>query len=79
MALSRPCVAFDAGGAARQLADTGRVVPSGDLDGFADAILGLLDDPSLRQTLGDQARQRVDHHFDRTAFAQAVHRLVGDA
>lgn len=42
---------------------TGLLVPSGDLTALADAIAKLASDPSLRQQLGSQARERTAREF----------------
>ena len=63
MALERPIVAFDAGGAREQLDDTGVLVPLPDVDAFAEAVIGLLDDAGARRELGASARRRVDREF----------------
>lgn len=42
---------------------TGLLVPSGDLTALADAIAKLASDPSLRQQLGSQARERTVREF----------------
>jgi glycosyltransferase involved in cell wall biosynthesis len=72
MALGRACVAFDAGGAARQLGDSGVVIPPGDVDAMAGAVLALLNDPARRSRLGAAAHERVRAHFDLAAFASQV-------
>ena len=42
---------------------TGLVVPPRDSETLRRAIRQLLDDPSLRQTLGEAGRKRVELHF----------------
>jgi glycosyltransferase involved in cell wall biosynthesis len=41
----------------------GLVCPPGDSPGFAQTILKLIDDPSLRETLGEQAARRAKEQF----------------
>jgi glycosyltransferase involved in cell wall biosynthesis len=79
MALERPCVVFDAGGAVDQLGDTGVVVPSGDLDAFAAAVVDLLDDPRRRARLGHQAHARVRANFDHARFVDLVDDIAAGA
>ena len=42
----------------------GVLVPPADHVALADALARLLDDPGLRQRLGEQAREKVVTHFD---------------
>jgi len=79
MAAGKAIVACD--GSAKGLVDgrTGRVVPGGDVDAFADAIAALLRDPAERARLGGAARAAVEdpapweHVLDRI---EAIHRHV---
>jgi glycosyltransferase involved in cell wall biosynthesis len=41
----------------------GLLVEPGDEQGLAQALIRLLDDPGLRQTMGMQGRQRVETRF----------------
>ena len=63
--LRRPCAGADVGDSAYIVADTGRVVSSGDMEGLAHAIGSLLETPAegLR-ILGARARARVAEHFE---------------
>jgi glycosyltransferase involved in cell wall biosynthesis len=79
MALERPCVVFDAGGAVDQLGDTGVVVPAGDLDAFARAVVELLDDPARRTRLGHRAHARVRANFDHPRFVDLVDEIASGA
>jgi len=45
------------------LADSAVLVPVGDVDACAQAVVGLLKDPLRARELGAQARQRVLAHF----------------
>jgi glycosyltransferase involved in cell wall biosynthesis len=42
---------------------TGLVVANGDVNGFADAVLRLAGNPSLRDALGTRARETVEREF----------------
>lgn len=68
-----PLVSTDVGGVRDMLRDgeTGFLVTPDDLDGFADRLAVLADDPKLRRRLGDQGRAFVVPRY-------AIERLVGD-
>ncbi|MFW6058695.1 MAG: glycosyltransferase family 4 protein [Phycisphaeraceae bacterium] len=59
MAAGLPVISF--AGSAKDITDgeLGRIVPNGDVDGFAAAIAELLDDPAKAQRIGDNARAYV--------------------
>jgi glycosyltransferase involved in cell wall biosynthesis len=61
MSMGLPVVGWAAGNLP-SLADDrveGRIVPEGDVDGLAKALLELVDDPELRRRMGDAARKRA--------------------
>ncbi|MHB1934963.1 MAG: glycosyltransferase family 4 protein [Acidobacteriaceae bacterium] len=65
MASGVPSVATDVGDCAYIVGDTGKVVPPGDMSGFAKSLEGLLAMPmSQRARLGEHARARVAEHFE---------------
>jgi glycosyltransferase involved in cell wall biosynthesis len=66
MALGRPVVATDVGGTAEAVVDgrTGFVVPPGDADPFAHALLKLAADPTLARRLGEAGERRQRERFD---------------
>lgn len=76
MLLGRPVVAFDVGGVAHQLGPAGVVVPAGDVDGFARAVLDLAADPEERARLGAAARERAEELFSTRAFGAGVERVL---
>ena len=43
---------------------TGYLLPERDVDGLADRIISLIDQPEMIQTFGSQARQRIKQYFD---------------
>jgi len=64
MLAARPVVAFDVGGVAELLgADSGAIVPFGDVEVMADRVRQLLDDPVRARDLGRRARERVLREF----------------
>jgi glycosyltransferase involved in cell wall biosynthesis len=65
MATGVPCVSTDVGDARSLIADTGRVVPTGDTLRFAAALLELIELPEdRRRSLGCAARARMEAEFD---------------
>jgi L-malate glycosyltransferase len=60
-----PCVATRVGGNAEALNESvgGFLVESQDADGMADRLIRLLNDPKLRRTMGQAAREAVESRF----------------
>ena len=75
-ACGRPVVVGDSGGARESLVDgeTGLLVDGGQVDGVADAVGGLLDDPDRARAMGAAGRERVlrDHTWPDIAARLAV-------
>jgi glycosyltransferase involved in cell wall biosynthesis len=73
MALGKPVVATDLGGAPELVRDeqTGFLVPPGDPDRMADAIAALIDSPERRASVGRAAFDEATARFDVQAFADA--------
>ena len=65
LAIGKPCVSFDIGGAAEVVIpdQTGYIVTPGDAAGLAAAISRLLSDPQLRARMGEAGRRKVDPMF----------------
>jgi glycosyltransferase involved in cell wall biosynthesis len=51
---------------------SGLVVPPGDVDALAEAVIGLLQDPDRRRRMGQAGRERVLAHFDVRAMGRAL-------
>ncbi len=64
MAYCLPSVSFDLAETRVSAGDTALYAPSGDLEGFADAVERLLDDDELRVSMGLAARDRVVSQLD---------------
>jgi glycosyltransferase involved in cell wall biosynthesis len=60
-----PAVATEVGGTSEIVESgvTGTLVAGGDIEGFASAVLHLLEDPTLRSRMGDAARERARAQF----------------
>lgn len=74
MAMARPVVASAAGGVPEIVLDgeTGLLVKPGDVEGFAAAILSLLQDPERAAALGRAGRRRVEERFTLQHHARQV-------
>ncbi|MDE6377231.1 MAG: glycosyltransferase, partial [Duncaniella sp.] len=70
-------VATDSGASEELLQDhsTGLLYPAGDIEALTQRLHLLLDDVSLRLSLGNAARQYALSHFTSRANSQAVHNL----
>jgi len=66
MAHGKPVVATRVGGIPELISDgvTGFLVDRGDTPAMSDRILKLLDDPELRDRIGDTGRASVTRKFD---------------
>ncbi len=60
-----PCVVADTGGLPESVVDgeTGYVCPPTEIDGFFGCITKLIDDPALRELMGNAGRRRVEIFF----------------
>jgi glycosyltransferase involved in cell wall biosynthesis len=70
MACGVPCIATDVGDAARIIDSTGRIVPPGQPDAFAAALVEMACATTDRISLGQLARQRIADHFALTSVVQ---------
>jgi glycosyltransferase involved in cell wall biosynthesis len=79
MAAGLPVVATDLGGASEQIVDgvTGRLVPPGDAEALAAAILACACDSDLRARYGASARDQIATHFDVGRMIQDYRRVLG--
>lgn len=76
MACGLPCVVTDVGDAAGIVGDTGLVVPPGDPQALAKAMLALCEMPDVeRRQLGAAARQRVLSRFTLDRMAAGFRRV----
>lgn len=73
MAGSRPVVATDAGSNAEIVVDgdTGLIIPSGDFEALAAAVLRLVRNRKMAVAMGEAGRKRVQEKFD-------LHRMMRD-
>jgi glycosyltransferase involved in cell wall biosynthesis len=80
MAGGKPVVATRVGGVADLVEDnvTGMLVPPGDREALAKALLVLLGDPALRARLGERARSAVYPRFDIRTLVSNLERLYAE-
>ncbi len=77
MAASKPVIATRVGAVPRMVVpeQTGLLLPPGDTEGLAGAILWLLENTALARQLGENGCARVRHHFSATVMAAAYVRV----
>jgi len=74
MAMGKPVVATRAGGPLDIVEDgkTGFLVPVGDAEALAGAVIRLLGEPGLRDDMGTAGRGRVEKHFSSSIYAEKM-------
>jgi glycosyltransferase involved in cell wall biosynthesis len=78
MALARPVVTSDVGGAGEAVSDgeTGIVVPPGDVAAAAAALAALAADPARARAMGEAGRARQRERFDGEAMVEGYWRAL---
>lgn len=78
MALSRPLLATRVGGIPDAITDgrTGKLVPAGDTDAFAEALVELARAPAIRRSMGVAARSVYQNRYTLEATANAYAELL---
>jgi glycosyltransferase involved in cell wall biosynthesis len=76
MAMGLPIVSFIGSGRHLIDGDTGLLVENGDIEGFADAILRLLEDPELAHRLGEQGKRMILKKNDWTQSSALLERVL---
>ena len=81
MACGLPVVATAVGGNGElvQAGRTGVLVAAGDVDGLAQALLQLHDDPQRQQAMGAEGRREVERRFSMPAMVGAYQALYDQA
>ncbi|GMQ30204.1 glycosyltransferase family 4 protein [Algoriphagus confluentis] len=74
MAAGKPVIATKSGGASEMVleGETGFLIPIHDISAGTEAISQLIDNPSLRKTLGESGRKRVLESFSLESFEQKI-------
>jgi glycosyltransferase involved in cell wall biosynthesis len=81
MALGTPCVGARISGIPEALLDgqTGMIVEPGDAEGLATAISSLLTDSHLRIHIAEQARRRIETHFNIKSNCARLRHIFGES
>lgn len=76
--LGKPILAFDVSGGAKEFIenDCGVVVPYQDVNAMSKAAVELLSDSNLRYQLGQQARHKVQTHYDLSTIAPQIAEVI---
>lgn len=79
MALSRPVVASKVGGIPDAITDgrTGLLIPTGDSEAFADALVVLTSDPDLRRSMGEAAQIDYRQRYTLETMAERYGEVLG--
>jgi glycosyltransferase involved in cell wall biosynthesis len=64
MATGVPVVSTSVGSIPELVGEGGVICAPGDVDGLADALGSLLEDPARRRAMGDAGRARAEEHYD---------------
>jgi glycosyltransferase involved in cell wall biosynthesis len=75
MACGLPVVSFDFKCGPRDIIDhakNGLIVPNGDIQGLADAMIRLMNDDALRQEMGMNARQVVETYSEEAVMKKWI-------
>ncbi len=77
MSIGKPSVGTDTGGVPEVVKDgcNGYLVPAGDSEKLAGAILKLISEPELRKTMGDMGKKLADGNFTAAAMAKGIEEL----
>jgi len=81
LAAGLPVIATDVGGVSEQIIDgvNGRLLPPRDVRAFAQAMVGLANDPKLREAMGNAAREHVRRHFSMEQMTAEYLRIFNGA
>jgi glycosyltransferase involved in cell wall biosynthesis len=80
MAMGKPVISTNVGGIPEVVLDgvTGILVPPGNSEDLARAIMKLLNDGELRESLGREGRRRVEEHFTLQSHVQRIQEIYGE-
>jgi len=80
MAMGKPIIASDVGGNRESVIHrkTGLIIPPDNSDAFADAILELYKNRSLRLAMGEEGRKRIESEFTTDRMINRMENLYND-
>jgi glycosyltransferase involved in cell wall biosynthesis len=80
MAMGIPVISTNVGGIPEVVEDgvTGILVPPGNSNALSHAIMRLLDDPHMRETMGREGRKRVEERFTLQGHVQRIQEIYRD-
>jgi len=80
MVLRKPVVATNVGGIPEVVQDglNGFLVPPGDSQALAKAIIRLLKDKELRQKMGEEARKKIDERFSAEKMVDEIEKVYNE-
>lgn len=80
MALGIPSVCTDVKGSREVVVEgvTGRLVPASDVEGFAAAVIGLLEDPATRRSMSEASVRRARERYDESRICDRLYELYTD-
>jgi len=80
MAMGKSVISTNVGGIPEVVLDgvTGILVPPGNSKALSHAIMRLLDDSHLRESMGREGRRRVEKHFTLQAHVQSIEEIYGE-
>lgn len=74
----RPVVTTSVGGVLEAMKGAGLTAGPRDVDGLADAVCALIEDPELARALGARGHARVRRHFDQRVFISSYRQILSD-
>ena len=80
MAMGKPVISTNVGGIPEVVVDgvTGILVPPGNSKALSHAIMRLLNNPPLRESMGREGRRRVEEHFTLQVHVQKIEMIYRD-
>jgi glycosyltransferase involved in cell wall biosynthesis len=80
MAMGKPVISTKIGGIPEVVLDgvTGILVPPRDSKALSHAVMMLLSDSHLRESMGQEGRRRVEEHFTLQAHVQRIERIYAE-
>ncbi len=78
MAMGRPCVATDIGSVREFVGDSVLLVKPEDPESMAEGIIKLIENPKLRERVGERARERVEKKYSMKASVDKLEKIYNE-